>query len=69
MTNLEFREALKNGKQDVIFTDIDGKEYVHTILKAGKKQVNMYNHLRNIEYKWSFTNFPEGFDLKNYRPK
>jgi|DEB0MinimDraft_10_1074344.scaffolds.fasta_scaffold20522_5 hypothetical protein len=69
MTNLEFRIALKKGSTDVIFTDIDGKEYTHTILKAGKKQVNLYNNFLKREYKLRFCYLREGLDFKNYRLK
>jgi hypothetical protein len=70
MTNLEFRTALKEGNTEVIFTDdIDGKEYTHTILKAGKKQVNIYNNFLQCEYKLRFGNFKEGKDFEDYRLK
>ena len=70
MTNLEFRTALKQGNTEVIFTDsIDGKEYIHTILKAGKKQINIYNNFLKSEYKLRFSNHIEGVDFKHYRLK
>jgi len=54
MTNQDFRKALKDGKTDVIYTDVDGKKYIHKILKAGKVQVNLYNSFLKKEYKLSF---------------
>ena len=70
MTNLEFRTALKKGNTEVIFTDFkDGKEYTHTILKAGKKQVNLYDNFLKREYKLRFGHWIEGVDFKNYRLK
>ena len=70
MTNLEFRLALKKGSTEVIFTDgIDGKEYIHTILKAGKKQVNLYDNFLKCEYKLMFGVWKEGVDFEEYRLK
>jgi len=59
MTNQDFRTALKNGKTTVIFTDVDGKKYNHTILKAGKIQVNLFNNYLNKEYKLTFRTHKE----------
>ena len=67
MTNSDFREALKNGNTSVIFTDIDGKEYTHTILKAGKKQVTLYNTFLERNYKINFTTHLKDSDLKQYK--
>jgi hypothetical protein len=42
MKNLDFIECLKSGNVNVIYTDwFDGTEYIHTILKAGKKEVTL----------------------------
>lgn len=69
MTNLEFRTELKKGNVDVIYTDIDGKEYIHTIIKAGKKEVTLYNNFLKEQYKIRFTVWAEGFDFERYRIK
>jgi hypothetical protein len=59
MTNQDFRTALENGKTKVTYTDIDGKKYIHTILKAGNIQVNLFNNFLNKEYKLTFRNHKE----------
>jgi hypothetical protein len=64
MTNEDFRNALTSGQAEVIFTDVDNKEYSHTILKAGKKEVSLFNSFINKEYKLSFSNH---CDYPNYR--
>lgn len=69
MTNLEFRTELKKGNVDIIYTDIDGKEYVHTILKAGNKEVTLYNNFLNKQYKISFALRVEGVDFEQYKIK
>ncbi len=70
MTNLEFRNALKNGTPDVIYTDIDGTEYTHTILKAGKKQITLLDHFSNSQqYNLPFQGRKEGYSWVNYRLK
>ena len=61
MTNEDFRTALKNGKTDVIYTDINGKKYNHQILKAGLMQVNLFDSFLKKEYKLRFSthkNYP-----------
>lgn len=55
MTHEDFRTALKNGKTDVIYTDIDGKKYNHKILKAGPVQINLFNFFLKKEYKLKFS--------------
>lgn len=69
MTNLEFRNALKAGKKEVIFTDNSGREYIHTILKAGKKQVSLYNNFLEREYLLRFSVWREGVDFTEYKLK
>ena len=69
MTNLEFRTELKKGNFDVVYIDKDSKEYVHTILKAGKKEVTLYNNFLDREYKLSFSMYVDGVDFKQYRKK
>ena len=64
MKLIDFKNALEEGKTKVVFTDVDGKEYTHTILKAGNKQVSLFNEFRKVEYRIKFTthhNYP------NYR--
>ena len=69
MTNLEFRNALKAGKKEVIFTDNSGAEYIHTILKAGKKQVSLYNNFLEREYLLRFQGWIDGVDFTEYKLK
>ena len=71
MTNLQFRKALKEGSPNVIFMDANdnNKEYTHTILRAGKKQVNLYNNYLESEYKLRFGNYVDGVDFKQYKLK
>ena len=69
MTNLEFRQALKNGNTDVIYIDIDGTEYTHTILKAGKKEVTLRNNFLERDYKIYFGNMIEGHDNIRFKIK
>lgn len=66
MTNQDFQNALNSGNNEVIFTDIDGKEYTHVILKAGNIQVNLFNTFLNREYKLKFSNCQ---NWNNYRIK
>lgn len=70
MTNLEFRTELKKGNVDVVYIDSkDGKEYTHTILKAGKKEVTLYNNFLKKEYKLRFGLWVDGKDFEQYKIK
>ena len=71
MTNLDFRKALENGNADIIYIDSNGnnKEYTHTILKAGKKQITLIDNFLDSEYKLNFSRMIDGFDNKSYKLK
>ena len=69
MTNLEFRNALKAGKKEVIYADKDGREYIHTILKAGKKQVTLYDTFLERTYLLCFSLWVDGVDFEQYKLK
>jgi hypothetical protein len=69
MTNQEFLQALKTGKTEVIKTDIDGREYMEKILKAGKKEVLLYSPFLDCKYRIRFGGYAEFYDKKQYRLK
>lgn len=54
MSIQDFRKALEAGKKDVIYTDVNGKNYIHRILKAGKVQVHLYDTFLKKKYILTF---------------
>ena len=67
MKNLDFIECLKSGNVNVIYTDwFDGTEYIHTILKAGKKEVTLLDAFER-QYRLSFklTDFYSQYKIIN----
>ena len=61
MTRQEMHQAFLSGQKELIYTDSDGKQYNHTIVKAGPKQVSIYNNFLKREYKvnasWDFPQY------------